>query len=242
MKIDQELCIGCGQCQPYCPVGVITLQDDQADIDFDECVECGNCLRMAECPVDAIYQQELAWPRTVRSLLSDPQTVTVEAGIPGRGTEEMKTNDVTGRFKPGMVGIAIEVGRPVTGARFYDIEKVAQAVARLGNVTFETNNPTTSLMSDQASGTFQRDLLNEKVMSAILEFAVKFDQMPQLFENLKAVSGEIDAVFSLDVATRLNADESVPTKPFFEASGLWIAANGKTNVGLGRPFYQEDPS
>ena len=240
MKIDGDLCIGCGQCKPYCPVGAITLADDLAQIDFDECAECGSCLRMADCPVDAIYQQELVWPRTVRSILSDPMTIASESGIPGRGTEEMKTNEVTGRFKLGMVGVAIELGRPVTGARFYDVEKVAQAVAELGGVEFEKINPTTSLMADPQTGKFKEDVLNEKVLSAILEFAVRPDQVSQLFEKLKKVSTEIKAVFSLDIATRLNPDESVPTDGPIEASGLWMAANGKTNVGLGRPLYQED--
>jgi len=240
MIIDKDLCIGCAQCQPYCPVGAISLEGDLAEIDFEECAECGNCLRMADCPVDAIYQQELEWPRAVRSILSDPLTVAVESGIPGRGTEEMKTNEVTGRFKLGMVGVAIELGRPITGARFYDVEKVAQAVASLGGVEFEKINPTTSLMSDPETGKFKDDVLNEKVLSAILEFAVRPDQISQLFENLKKVSGEIDAVFSLDIATRLNSDESVPTAPYIDASGLWMAANGKTNIGLGRPLYQED--
>jgi hypothetical protein len=96
------------------------------------------------------------------------------------------------------------------------------------------------LMSDPETGKFKEDILNEKALTTILEFAVKPEQMSQLFDNLKRVSGEIDAVFSLDIATRLNPDESVPTAPYIDASGLWIAPNGKTNVGLGRPLYQED--
>ncbi len=116
MLIDEEKCIACGECLPWCPVGAISL-DDVAVIDLDECAECGNCLRNADCPTDALYQQELTWPRTVRSILSDPLTIATESGISGRGTEEMKTNEVTGRFKRGEVGIGIEVGRPVTGAR-----------------------------------------------------------------------------------------------------------------------------
>ena len=238
MKIDPEICIGCEDCIPYCPVEAIALQDDIAVIDFDECAECGNCLRMADCPVEAIYQQELAWPRTVRSILSDPLTIAEESGISGRGTEEMKTNECTGRFKLGTVGIAIEVGRCVTGARFYDVEKVAMAVAKLG-VAFEKVNPTTSLMSDLETGKFKDDVLNEKVLSAILEFAIKPEQMPDLFDALKQVSGEIDAVFSLDVATRIAPDGSVPTDPYIQESGLWLAPNGKTNVGLGKPRYPE---
>lgn len=238
MRIDQDLCIGCGQCVPYCPVGAIAMEDDKSDIDLDECAECGNCLRSAGCPVDAIYQQELEWPRTVRSILSDPLTIAVESGISGRGTEEMKTNEVTGRFKLGTVGIAIEVGRPVTGARFYDVEKIAQAVAKL-DVEFEKINPTTSLMSNPKTGKFKDDVLNEKVLSAILEFSIRPEQMPDLFAALKKVSGELDSVFSLDVATRIPPDGSVPTDRYIQSSGLWLARNGKTNVGLGRPRHQE---
>jgi Fe-S-cluster-containing hydrogenase component 2 len=51
MIIDQEICIDCESCIPYCPVEAITLSDDRVDIDQDLCVECGVCLRSAVCPV-----------------------------------------------------------------------------------------------------------------------------------------------------------------------------------------------
>ena len=239
MRIDSDECSGCGQCIPYCPVGAISMDDDVSEIDFEECTECGNCLRLADCPVDAIWQQELVWPRTIRSIFSDPLTIAEESGISGRGTEEMKTNEVTGRFQFGFVGVAIEFGRPILGARFYDIEKVARAVSALG-VEYEKMNPTTSLMSDPGQGKFKDDVLPEKILSAILEFKLDLKKLPELFEILKKVSKKIETVFSLDIATRVNPDGSIPTEPFIEAAGLWIAQNGKTNVGLGRPRYQED--
>lgn len=238
MQIDPDLCIGCGQCLPYCPVNAINLEEDISQIDLDECAECGNCLRNAHCPVDAIYQQDLAWPRIVRSILSDVLTIAVESGISGRGTEEMKTNEVTGRFKFGFAGIAIEVGRPVLGARLYDVEQIAQAVASL-NVEFEKDNPVTSMMSHPKTGKFKNELINEKVLSAIIEFVVKLEQLPELFRILEKVAAKIETVFSLDVATRICSDGRVPTAPYIEGAGLWIAPNGKTNVGLGRPLYQE---
>jgi NAD-dependent dihydropyrimidine dehydrogenase PreA subunit len=237
MQIDQDLCIACGQCAPYCPVGAIAL-DDTAVIDLDECAECGSCLRCADCPVDAIYQQDLQYPRTVRSILSDPLTIATESGISGRGTEEMKTNEVTGRFKPGEVGIGIEVGRPVTGARFKDVEKIAQAVAAFG-VEFETCNPTTSLMSDPANGKFKDELLNEKVISAILEFSVRQETLPGVLEAIKGVAGQVECVFTVCVACKADADENVPSYKYLDQAGVWYAPNGKTNVGLGRPLIEE---
>jgi ferredoxin len=251
MKIDAAKCTGCGTCVPYCPVEAISLKDkgeaqagDQekakrlAVIDLEECAECGVCLRSANCPADAIFQQELVYPRTIRSLMSDVLTIAPESQISGRGTEEMKTNEVTGRFPRGVAGVAIEVGRPITGARLKDVEKIAMAVAAL-NVEFEKINPTTSMMSDVRTGKFKDELLNEKVLSAIIEFCVKVEQLPELFGILKTVEKQIDSVFSLDVACRLDPDGSNPTRRFIDGAGLWVAPNGKTNVGLGRPLIQE---
>ena len=234
MLIDQDLCVGCGQCIPYCPVNAIKENEDGlSEIDFDECVECGNCLRCADCPVDAIYQQELVYPRTVRSLMSDVLTIAEESQISGRGTEEMKTNEVTGRFKLGEAGVAIEVGRPIVGCRIYDIEKIARAVARL-NVSFEPDNPVTSMMADKNTGQFKPELLNERLLTAIVEFKLPLEQLPELFDILKAVSKEIETVFSLDLATRIAPDGSVPTDAYLRQAGLQVRPNGKTNVGLGR--------
>jgi NAD-dependent dihydropyrimidine dehydrogenase PreA subunit len=252
MLIDQEKCVGCGTCLPFCPVEAIQLKarENSADADkkkskkfsiivLDECAECGVCLRSAGCPQDAIYQQPLEYPRTIRSLMSDVLTVAQESQISGRGTEEMKTNEVTGRFKKGFTGVGIEVGRAITGARIRDVEKIAMAVAKL-NIEFEKVNPTTSMMSDPATGRFKNELLNEKVLSAILEFCVKNEQLPELFDILGQVAKEIDSVFSLDIATRLDSDGANPTRRYIDAAGLWVAPNGKTNVALGRPLIQED--
>lgn len=250
MLIDAEKCTGCGNCVAYCPVEAISLnplppqeaskkKKKVAVIDFEECAECGVCLRSAKCPGDAIYQQPLVYPRTIRSLMSDVLTIAPESQISGRGTEEMKTNEVTGRFKRGVAGVAIEVGRPITGTRMVDVEKIAMAVSAL-NVVHEPCNPVTSMMADPHTGKFKDDLLNEKVLSAILEFSMKLEQLPELFDVLKKVEKEIDSVFSLDLACRLNPDGSNPTRPYLDAAGIWVAPNGKTNVGLGRPLLVED--
>ena len=108
MLIDEQVCHACQECIPYCPVGAIEEGDGVSYIDQDECVECGACLRAGVCPNDAIYQQSMAWPRTLRAQFSDPLGVHPKTGIPGRGTEEIKTNDVTDRVN--LTPVAIREG------------------------------------------------------------------------------------------------------------------------------------
>lgn len=52
VKIDTELCNGCGACVDICPAEAITIQDGKARIDEEKCLECGVCVD--ECPQDAI--------------------------------------------------------------------------------------------------------------------------------------------------------------------------------------------
>ena len=123
MKIDVELCTGCEQCHPYCPVGAIGTVDSESEIDQDVCVECGVCLKADVCPTDAIYQPELEWPRSIRAAFSNPKQPHA-SGSGGRGTQEMKTNDVTGRFRWGYAGIGVEMGRPGVSSSFKDLQTV----------------------------------------------------------------------------------------------------------------------
>ncbi|MEJ7605951.1 MAG: hypothetical protein WKF37_06730, partial [Bryobacteraceae bacterium] len=131
------------------------------------------------CPTAAFEPDELQWPRVVRRAFSDPRVPHESTGIEGRGTEEVKTNDVTGRVKVGEVGFTIEFGRPGVGAWFRDIQKMCWALAK-ANVAFEKKNPITSLMSDVASGTLREDIMGEKVMSAIVEIKVTVERTEEI--------------------------------------------------------------
>jgi len=240
MQINKETCIDCGLCVSRCPVGAIKTDTPAGvGIDFDECVECGVCLRWRVCPTDSLYQQELKWPRTIRSIMSDVLTIAEESQISGRGTEEMKTNDVTGRFKIGWVGLAMELGRPGVATRMYDVEKVAMAVAKEG-VEFEKQNPITSMMADQKTGKFKEELLNERVLSAIIEFGVREEQVPAILKRLEEVAPTLDTVFSLDICSKVGGDGTSPHVAIVEDMGLWLSPNGKINIGLGRPLAKED--
>jgi ferredoxin len=112
MLICEDKCSGCKLCFDYCPVGAIASVGKQAGIDQDICTECANCKRAKVCPENAFEEVELEWPRSIRAMFSNPYYEFEETRVTGRGTEEMKTNDVTGRFGPNDVGFSVDVGRP----------------------------------------------------------------------------------------------------------------------------------
>jgi hypothetical protein len=184
------------------------MGDDVAEIDRDECVECFNCYRSEICPVGAIMPEDLEWPRSIRRALSDPQTVDDKTGISGRGTAEMKTNDLTNRIKFGFVGVGIELGRPNLGTRFSDVEKVATAIAPSG-ITFEEENPVTALMVDTKTGRLRKEILNEKALTAIVEGTIAAERLGNLLDALEEVSHEIDTVMSVGLSSRVESDGSL---------------------------------
>ena len=181
MIIREEICVGCGRCQPFCPTGAIRYDGLKSAIDQDVCYECGTCRRNAECPVDALAESSCVfdYPRAVRKYFSDPVATHEATGIQGRGTEETKTNDVTHRCGPGEVGIAIEVGRPTIGMSLLEVQKITRALARSGIHEIEKHNPIHSMIADEATGDLKPELLGERVLSAIIELQVEWSRAPR---------------------------------------------------------------
>ncbi len=239
MFIDEQECTGCGICIPYCPVEAISEVDGIAAISFDDCVECTACIRFANCPADAIHEspETSQWPRTIRRQFSDPITPHSTTGERGRGTEEMKTNDVTGRVKRGEIGIGLEFGRPGVATRLSDLEKMTIALAKVG-VRFEPDNPVTSLLADCLTGEMKPELRNERVLSAIVEVQTTADKLPSLIPVAMDVADQVDTVISWEIITRLNDDGSVPIMGELERLGYLPRANAKINLGMGKPLVE----
>jgi ferredoxin len=264
MKINPEKCVACGNCTYVCPMGAIYIdrQIHRATINRDECVECYACFNGLSqehlnpvmvrgirkvfqamrlrfdpepdvCPTAAFEPDELAWPRIVRRAFSDPRVPHESTGVHGRGTEEVKTNDVSGRVKIGEVGFTIEFGRPGVGVRFRDIQKMCTALA-LAGVAFEKKNPVTSLMSDVATGTIREDILDEKVLSAIVEIKVPVERAEEIVRLVWDVEKRVGTVVALGVGVRCDQDgEENVVAPMLEKLGYKLE-RAKTNIGLGR--------
>ena len=50
--VNQDLCVGCGQCIKICAHGAPSVTDKKASIDLNKCVGCGRCIGV--CPKDAV--------------------------------------------------------------------------------------------------------------------------------------------------------------------------------------------
>ena len=190
------------------------------------------------CPTGAFEPDELVWPRVVRRAFSDPRVPHESTGVHGRGTEEVKTNDISGRVGLNEVGFTIEFGRPGVGVWFRDLQTMCQALARAG-VSFEARNPVTSLMSDVASGTLREDIMGEKVLSAIIEIKVAAARAEEIIRLVWQVEKQIDTVVALGVGVRCDeqGEENV-IAPILEELG-YHPQRAKTNIGLGRITNKE---
>ncbi len=240
MIIHQDLCVGCGRCQPYCPTAAIHFMELKSVVDQEVCYECGTWLRSGICPVDAIEEHPLVfeYPRAIRKFFSDPAATHEATGIQGRGTEESKTNDATGRVGPGQAGIAIEVGRPTLGMGLRDVQKISRALARAGITEIEECNPIHSMYADPKTGDLKPELLDERVLSAIIEMAVPKERVRHVLRTIKEVAKEVDSVFVVDIFSTLGPDLTIQEDILADirAEGLTWRPNAKINMGLGRAW------
>jgi len=127
----------------------------RAQINADECVECYACynglsqehlpprtVRVTRKVMSALLMRFEPDPTSARrrrlsrmssrglvssgARFSDPRVPHESTGVAGRGTEEVKTNDVTARVTVGEVGFTVEFGRPGVGARFHEIQQMSR--------------------------------------------------------------------------------------------------------------------
>ncbi|HEY82330.1 MAG TPA: FAD-dependent oxidoreductase [Dehalococcoidia bacterium] len=197
--------------------------------------EAKRCLRCDLKERNCIIFEPSDWPRSLRHHFSQPGVPHETTGIAGRGTEEMKTNDVTGRFRRGWVGLGLDVGRPGIGAHMRDVEILTRALAKLG-VQFEAKNPITMMMEDPRTGKLREDILKEKVMSCVVEALFPIAKLEQVLRGLREATAKVNTVVSVCAINRADPDGTYPLRRKLDELGIPYYINGKQNAGLGRPL------
>ena len=236
--INEVKCTGCRTCKIYCSVEAITYEGKKAFIDPDLCTECYVCVRKNVCPEGAIETIELdSFNKQFQHVISDPVENHGVTGVTGRGTEEVKTNDVTGRVRRGEVGLSIDMGRPGMGVYLRDAEKVAMAAAKAGfKLAPQEETPLAALMDDLSTGKLRDDCLDYRLLSVIVEGKCKEDRLKDVLLALKGVEREIDTVFSLGLISRVDEDGQCRALKCLDELGIPQPHRGKVNVGLGKPL------
>ena len=103
-------------------------------------------------------------------------------------------------------------------------------------MAFEKRNPVTSLMSDVSTGTIREDILNEKVLSAIVEIKVPVERTEEIIRIVKDVGRGIDNVVAIGAGVRCDeqGDDHI-VAPILERLGYKLE-RAKTNTGLGKRY------
>ncbi len=237
MYIDKDLCQKCMNCRPVCPVGAIGVENKQVAINYEACVECGVCRRIEICSEGAIKQvDEIPYPRIIRAAFSDPTHRHASTEVLGRGTEEMKTNDVRNEFTTECIGCSIELGRPGVGSYLKDLDKVTRKIVSIGG-KFTDYNPVMALMVDTKTGALKPEVLQEKVLSAIAEFTVPLpNALTVLGEMIRYIDNKIETVATISVISKHQDDGSNRFYEELANHGVQLGytpfPNGKVNIGM----------
>ena len=132
--------------------------------------------------------------------------------------------------------------RPGVGCRVHDGERVTTALALIGGVSFEENNPVTFLLKDISTGEMDPAVLDEKFLSCILETLMPLERVPEALETIKRLVPELDTVISLVVNGRCGPNGEITYEEMVKQAGFTMRPNGKTNLGLARRTEpQEEP-
>ena len=242
MILDQGVCTGCGQCVAVCPIQAISLdENDVAEINKDECVECGVCLRSAECPVEAFSKEDLEFPRAIRRWFSDntEKVPTVNSATlgSGRGVDEVKTNDRTGFYKKGEVGFIIEPGRPGISTGMSDVQIVLREMYQAG-FSLTDRSPLKAFVVDDKMGILQTEILGERVLSCSLEFKGIYSDIESMVTAIERASQKVETVLCIGVISRVENWKLIPLQ-ILDDLGYQTMPNGKVNIGLGRPLINQ---
>jgi hypothetical protein len=133
------------------------------------------------------------------------------------------------------------MGRPGIGCYLNDVEKVAMAVAGAGaELAGGEHTPLAQLMENVKTGKLMTDVpRNVHFLSIIIEGKCRMETLPAVLQALMKVEKEINTVFSLGLACRVDEKGYSPALDAVKKLGLPQPIRGKVNVGLGKPLVTD---
>jgi len=92
------------------------------------------------------------------------------------------------------------------------------------------HNPVASLVVDE-DGSLDPEVLNEKVISCVLEFIIPEKATDRLLKMIDELSTEVNTVFNVCVGLRADDQGNSPLDKLFN-NDVFRLPNGKVNIGL----------
>ena len=133
----------------------------------------------------------------------------------------------------------MEVGRPTVGTRLYEVEKITMELAKVGFNDFEECNPVSGLMQDKQTGKLKDDVLNERVLSAIVELTIKEEELEKCMEAILDIAKITSTVFTMDLITLYGEGMKTRVDNIIKKSKFKLLKVAKINIGVGRRSNKE---
>jgi len=92
------------------------------------------------------------------------------------------------------------------------------------------HNPIAALVEDE-NGSLDPEVLNEKVISCVLEFIIPGSATGKLMKMVEELSTEVNTVFNVCVGLRTDDKGNSPLDKLFNTD-VFRLPNGKVNIGL----------
>lgn len=123
--------------------------------------------------------------------------------------------------------------------RLRDVDTVTRALVAAGlKLEPATVSPLGMVVEDPETGRLREDVLDEYLLSIIIEGKAPLERLGSVLEALRRVEDQVDTVFSVGLVMRADEGLSPRLREELDRLGIEYPFRAKVNVGLGRPLAE----
>jgi len=93
-------------------------------------------------------------------------------------------------------------------------------------------------VEDPETGRLRQDVLDQHLLSIIIEGKAPLDRLEPVLQALREVESRVDTVFSVGLVMRADEGLSPRLREVLDRLGIPYPFRAKVNVGLGRPLAE----